>query len=621
MESLRWGLEGSVSPPRASHRTRSAPRRAATTTGAGPPAPHGASRGSDPTRPHVQWAHEEQREERGEEEGEEVPTRKRRARARPGLRPTRRWVTWIWLCFQWLSAAWAILMQRLARAFQPADHHNPNTRSVLLDELAAAEAGRPRLTRVDTTATGSEEKAIATAHARTTRAASTTAAAARAVRDVREFVERNADLAGGRGEPTHDTYDIVIEAFIFVEAAAGAGGACPWRRARGPLQASAAKGAGTARALLERLGWSRGNAWTRSRAMEASWGVRDPDEGGGHTPPIFCWELVEGLRLRTPRSPWEMAGAAMATIGALHGKRGGGARRLKVGEATPAGEDAVAIATRVRVKKRALASKRGATKPRAFVLRHWLIGAHVLPWLAWHRRQQSPPSALLFPSITERRSPRPTELGFQASGQWVEPMREWSPRQVKTWLQQFVPNLGARAFHGFRAGNNRELRRWKEIHGITRRALHERSLKPLVGSEAHYDEPFAEDYAEATAVLGRMRIERNEQGLLTVTATSASAGQYNDWTGVARPIVLPQDAPGTCSDGSSSDDDTESSDAENVVGEGGRESRRYNCGRCGVAVTGADYGFLCDTEGCHWGTCTSCHPGGLRATLRCPEHA
>lgn len=546
--------------------------------------------------------------------------RQRHARRGPVVQSSGRWLAWACLCLQWLSAAWTIFMQRIRSAFEPVADDTPATRTVLMDELRSAEAGRPRLGCTDTTTTGSEDKAIATARARTTRAASTTAAAVRAVRDVREFVERNPELAGGRGDPTHDTYDIVIEAFVFVEAAAESGGACPWRRARGPRQASAARNAGVARALLERLGWSRGGTWTRVKAMENAWGVRDADDGGSHTVPIFTWELVEGLRRRTPKSPWEMAGAAMATIGTLHGKRGGGAKKLKVGEVEVVGENAVSIATRARVKKRALASARANTNPRSFVLRHWLVGATIVPWLEWHMRRKSPPSALLFPSITQRRSPRPTPLGYQANGMWVEPMREWSARQTREWLLQFVPDLGARGFHGFRAGNNRELRRWRDVHDITRRALHERSLKPLVGSEAHYDEPFAEDYAKATEVLGRLRIERDRRGLLTVTATSESAGQANDWVGVAEPIEL---APAAAEHG---DDDEESSssesesDASSVVGEGGRESRQYDCGRCGVTVTRTDYGFLCDTEGCSWGTCTSCHPGGHRAALRCPDH-
>lgn len=485
----------------------------------------------------------------------------------------------------------------------------------------------PRITPADGVAAGSTAAAAATVRVRATRAKSTSAAARRAVRQVREFAEANPPLAGGGGDPTHDTYDIVVEAFVFAEAAGKAGQPCPWTRARRPQDASAARAAGSARSLLEQLGWSRGGEWRRSRAMAVAWGVRDETDAR-QTEPIFTWELVNGLRLRRPVTPWEMAGAAMAVVGALHGKRGGGARKLKVGEVIGLDAESVRVAARTRGKLRARATGKAQANPKGFVLRHWLVRHHLMPWLEWHQRHQTPGSGLLFPSITGKRSPKPTPLGFCAEGhQWVEPLRTWSDRQVRTWLQQFIPALGQRGFHGLRAGNNRELRRSRDVHDVTRRALHERSLKPLLGSEAHYDEPFAEDFAEATQCLGRLRIERDPAtGLLSVTATSASAGERNDWVVVPRPVALtPAAAEGeSSSDDSSSAGGSDSSGeapARDVVGEGDRATRKFDCGRCGARVGDKDYGFVCDVHGCNWGTCTTCHPGGTAAPLLCPGHS
>lgn len=524
--------------------------------------------------------------------------------------------------WRWLRAVASQVREHVRQAMR-SPQESPSCRDAVASELARAEAGEPMMTTDDLATHGSAEAASTTIRVRATRSSATNAAARRAVRQVREFLLANPTLAKHEGRPSHDAYDIVVEAFVFTEAAAAAGQPCPWRRARRPQDPSAARNAGSARALLQRLGWSRGAAWVRSKAMEDAWAVRD--DGDSHvTSPIFTWELVEGLRLRPPRSPWELAGAAMAVLGTTHAKRGGGVKALKVGEVTQAAEDAVTVRARVRVKARAAATGKARGGGSSVVLRHWLIKRHVIPWLQWHRRHGSPDSALLFPSITARRSPAPTALGFEAEAkQWVEPLRQWSTRQVHDWLSLFIPGLNGRGFHGFRAGNNRELRRWKgEVHDVTRRALHERSLKPAIGSEAHYDETFAEDFAEATERLGRLRIERDDDsGLLTVTATSESAGEIaSDWVSVARPIVLqPAGDDVSSSDTSSSSQDADEGE-EAVVGDGGAESREYRCGRCNTAVGPRDYGFMCEVEDCTWGTCTACHPGGLREPLYCPKH-
>jgi hypothetical protein len=170
-------------------------------------------------------------------------------------------------------------------------------------------------------------------------------------------------------------------------------------------------------------------------------------------------------------------------------------------------------------------------------------------------------------------------------------------------METYVFKLRGRTFHGFRAGNNRELRKAPGVSVVTRRSLHERTLKPVVGSEEAYDEAFAEDYAAATSILGRLRIERSDDGLLTVTATSASAGEDpGDWVAVERPLQLMREDDSDVASASAGDDDT------------------YDCARCGKHVGHRDYGYMCDYGDCSWGVCTACHRRGARAALHCPQH-
>jgi hypothetical protein len=359
--------------------------------------------------------------------------------------------------------------------------------------------------------------------------------------------------------------------------------------------------------------------------MEKAWGVGDPDDVQHHKP-IFLWELVEGIRVAgPPATPWELAGTAMCVVSSLGARRGGGASSLLLGDVSEVAPDAVEVAPRKRPKNhRERATRRPRKQAIPVVLRHWTVREYVIPWLRWHDRRKSPATALLFPAITTSRA-HATKLGFTASGQWVEPLRQWSARQRRCLLEKYIPGVGKRAFHGFRAGNQMELRRWREVSVVTRRVLHGRSLRHAIGSEAAYDEVFAEDFAEATERLGRLRIERSRNGLLTVTAMSPSAGRNpGDWIpapgGALALTPESEGSSGSSSDDSSSDAGGSTDDAE-VVGDGGRETRVFACGRCGLRLGAQDYGFLCDSAGCAWGVCTACHPGGSRAPLACPRHA
>ena len=512
------------------------------------------------------------------------------------------------------AAAWQWALRQMPQ-------RRPPTRRLILRELALAEGGRARVEEEEADVVGKDAMA-STISIRATRAPRTVDGARRALTMIREFVEANPGiLRSSRGQPTHTTYDVVIEAFVYAEEAGVAGEPCPWHRARRPQDASAARNAGAARAALERLGWSRGGTWSRSKLMAKAWGVGDPEDVQHHAP-IFVWELVEGIRLAgRPTTPWAMCGVAMAALSVLGARRGGGAATIKVGEISASAADAVEVAPRTRPKEhRARATQRPRKQSRPIVLQHWLVREFVSTWLQWHRRRKSPPSALLFPCIYTAKPRVASALGYWADGQWVEPLREWTPRQRALLLQQYIPSLGDRSFHGFRSGNQCELRRWKEVSAVTRRALHGRSLKHLIGSEAAYDEVFAEDYSSAVQRLGQLRITRTRTGLLSVVATSPSAGENPaDWVPVTGAPITFTHVPNAAAAGSS-DEESSDSEGEQVVGDGGRDTRVIKCGRCRQRLGARDYGYLCDIHGCTWGVCTACHPGGAKAELRCPDH-
>jgi len=485
-------------------------------------------------------------------------------------------------------------------------------RDTIADRLRRAEQGVPLVSQADEASAGSAGAVRATMLARATRAPRTNAAAVRAIRELRNFLNVNPSLLSVPGAVAHRHWDILLEAFTFAEAARGTR-ACPWRRARRPQDPSVARLASTGRAYLERTGHAEPGPWARSKATATAFGVRDADDVRHH-PPIFTWELVEGLRLRpAPSSPWEMAAAALLVIASLNARSKESATGLLLGEVEAAGAGEVIVSAAPRAKvTRVRATRRPRLASRPVALRHWLVRKHLTPWILWHRRHGSPASALLFPAIYASKPRNHTSQGFLANGQWIEPMRRWPDRAIGAAMEQYVHRLQGRTFHGFRAGNNRELRRRAEVSVVTRRRLHERTLRPVVGSEEAYDEPFAEDYASATEALGRLRIERSRDGLLTVTATSASAGEDpKDWVAAAVAAVAAPDETE-----SSSDSDADDSGDEGVAAAGAQ----FDCQRCGRLVTRADYGWLCDEDGCDWGVCTRCHPGGARAPLRCPEH-
>lgn len=503
----------------------------------------------------------------------------------------------------------------------------PSTvREALTLELRLIEGGVPLIGEDELALLGGDA-ATAAARARATRAPRTNAAARALVAQLRVFVQANPRLLAApltaAGGITGEHYDIAVEAWLLTRcerqhsAWVATGGAAD----AGP---GGARAGGTVRALIDRLGYSRGATWPRSRTMAAALGAGDAAETR-HAEPVFAWEVAEGLRRSPPVTLWEAAAAALVVLGAVAARRVSGAGGLLIEQVTEAGPNAVRVAPRHRPKQRRarVGQRRGA--PRTVLVDHWMVGQYVIPWVRWHARRQSPRNGYLFPSIVQQRYARRTAVGYAAGGGfWVEPLRQWSSRAVRCALMRCVPNLGdGRSFQGLRVGNNVELRRAAHtVSAVTRRSLHERSLKPILGSEEAYVEVFAEDYRAATRELGKLRIERDASGLLTVTARSASAGQDGtDWQVCSgadcRVEVAAADAD-AMSEGVASGD--EASDTADVVGDGDAGTRVVPCGRCGQVLRARDYGFLCDAPGCRWAACTDCHQGGTSKALWCPRH-
>ena len=489
----------------------------------------------------------------------------------------------------------------------------------MVQELEKALEGVPRVDAVELGLVGGRRHAAAAASARATRAPATEATARTGIRQLIRFIEANPRLLSTRAAVTGDAYDIAVEAWLFTRCG---GDASPWC-AEGAGSGQARIG-GTTRAILDRLNYSRGTTWSRAIAMAKALGAGDREDTVHH-PPVFVWEIVEGLRARPPASLWDSAAAALVVLGALAARRKGGATKLLVEQVNQTGADTVSVAPRHRPKQRRQRVQASRTEARTVAVGHWLVAEFVVPWLQWHAKRTGPGNGYLFPSIVAGARARVrTAVGYGVgSAWWVEPLRPWSPDAVKAAVNRYLLVQDGRTFQGLRVGNNIELLRSPAVVSTaTRRTLHERSLRPLIGSETAYVESFAEDFECATRLLGQLRIARRPDGLLSVLATSPSAGRDpSDWV-VADPARSePFRTPTGVADGSG--DDSESGDSAasgDVVGDGGRDTRVSTCGRCARRLGSRDYGFLCDHPACPWACCVDCHPGGANAPLLCPPH-
>ena len=498
-------------------------------------------------------------------------------------------------------------------------------RDLLLEELAAAAEGRPRVTPEEVEMAGGASALARMAQVRTHRALATRQAGARYARQAAEFLRLNEELLAVAGRPTGDAYDILVEAWTLTRCRPAMS---RWQRSQAIGRGDDTRVQSTLRGYLDRLGYSRGATWPRTRAMAQS-----IDGGGGdanHALPVFAWEVAEGLRGSPVTTIWEQCGAALVTTTVLAARRRGAATSLLVGQVRVASGDAIEINPRQRPKpQRDRPDGRARRQGRPVLIKHWMVRVYVIPWVRWHEQRRSPPTARLFPAITrDRPQGRGGDEAVRAGGMWYQPSAPWTARQLQAMMDRFVAGCGGRTVQGLRSGNNIELRRFRDegVSDVTRRTLHERSVQGLIGSEVAYNEVFAEDMAAATTRLGSLRIERSRRSqLLSVTARNPTAGEDpGAWEPLPSAVWLgaPQELAAEAEAGDDEEDDDVSADSGSdvVVGDGGRETRRARCQRCGVLMGDRDYGYLCDHDGCSWAVCPSCHPGGTHVPLWCPQH-
>jgi hypothetical protein len=495
-------------------------------------------------------------------------------------------------------------------------------RDELLHTLAAAAAGRPAVDTVAAAVVGAAQAAAA-AQMRATRAPRTDAGARSALGQVADFVRLNHSLAAEAPHVTDQVWDSVMEAFLTAKVDPPTGHT--WRRPSGWGVAGTPSGAGStankAVHALRRLGYV-GGTLVRLGVAARALGCGDQEEAA-HAPPVFAWRVCAGVRDTAPATVWDRCARALVVLACLSAGRRGTATTLLLEQVTLTDDSNVVLLTaRQRQKtqhERATRRPRRTAQPVA--IDHWMVRVAVVPWVRWLREGGAVGTQYLFPSLVRQRVARAVTVNGRlvGDGMWLEPMRPWSARAIAAALALVVGAAGE-CFHGLRAGNNIELRRHKAAEGgavedVTRRVLHGRSVRDLIGSEVAYSEVFLEDFRAATRVLGGLRIERVAGGLCT-TGRSASQGERNDWQRCAAQLVPAADLvvvpPGGDSSGEEEDED--------AVGDGSLFRGRVVCGRCGRHLAPSDHGFMCDSPGCTWGVCPGCHPAGLRGALRCPAH-
>ena len=442
---------------------------------------------------------------------------------------------------------------------------------------------------------------------RTHRAPRTVASVATTCRSIESFIVANGDRSR-QAAACRDAWDRILEAWIVARVDPGRS---RWNRPdawRPRYDADATdKAAASWRAAMVRLRYAA-DAWPRSRSMAQAMASGPNEQSRRQTPPLFAWEILTGLRTRPPTSTWERGAAALLTVGMLSAGRRGNARRILLGNVTPVAEDAVSVVYADRpkpVRDRQVVAAGSHHRP--VRLKHWSVRQHLIPWVDFLRKCGIHGTALLFPSLV-RVGPRivRTAVGRSVDGLWCEPLRAWSDRALLAAIRRFVKDPSDRTFQSIRVGNNIELRRARDVRDVTRRTLHGRTVKDLIGSEVAYHEVLAEDLEDATSRLGRLCIRRQPDGLLSCTATSASACEKDDW--VATPGAAAFEA----------QVELESSDESEMDSDDTRV--QYDCFRCGTTVRRSHHGFMCDSPGCANGTCVRCHPAGDAGALWCPRH-
>jgi hypothetical protein len=553
-----------------------------------------------------------------------VATQPRGVRGWHGVRAVVAWVAWLWVwgtgCWQRLRIWWTPRrVGAVATAAAPA-----GARVELLRVLAAAAAGTPAVDTAAAVVVGAAAAAAA-AQMRATRALRTDAGARGALRQVTAFVQANPALAVGVERVSDRVWDAVMEAFLTAKADPPTGHA--WRRPSEWRSGGTPKGASGATDdavnALRRLGYI-GGVLVRVGVARRALGCTDKEDVV-HAPPIFAWRVCAGVRDTAAATVWDRCARALVALACLSAGRRGTATKLLLEQVTLTDDpDVVLLTARQRQKtqhERATRRPRRTAQPVA--IEHWLVRVAVVPWVRWLRDGGAAGTQYLFPSLVRRQVARAVTVNGRLveGGLWLEPMRPWSARAIAAALALVLGATGE-AFHGLRAGNNIELRRHRDkaagggaVEDVTRRALHGRSVRDLIGSEVAYSETFLEDFRAATRVLGGLRIERVAGGLCT-TGRSASRGEHIDWQRCAAVVVPEADLVLAPSEGDSSGEEED----EDAVGDGTSFSGSVDCGRCGRHLFRRDHGFMCDSLGCTWGVCPPCHPAGTRGALLCPVH-
>lgn len=491
-------------------------------------------------------------------------------------------------------------------------------RWLVLQTLSWAAAGEPV---VDATAARltSADAAARAVLLRSTRAHRTDAGARLAVLQVADFVRCNEGLAAEVGELDDSVWDVVLEAFITAKVNPPSGHR--WQRPQG-WKACQPKGAGSAasrvRNLLRRLGYITTDLARLGLATQAL-GCGDVEDVV-RALPVFTWQVCAGIRKGTYSNAWEMCARAMVVLGVLAAGRKGTVTALLVEQLVlTQHEHVVIVRPKARPKQhRARATQRARRQAPSLCIDHWLVAACVVPWFRRLQAWGANGSQKLFPSLVRQASVRVSSVNGRLvdDGLWMEPTAEWSARAVGLGVD-LVVGSGEGTFQSLRSGNNIELRRLRDgttaTSDVTRRTLHGRTVRDLIGSEVAYNEVFVEDLCGATSLLGSLRIERTAAGL-SVTGTSASCGRHNDWVATQRQALVPLllDECVDSSDSSSGDD----GGIDPALAHRGA----IECGRCGKLIPKAGHGFMCDRAGCAWGVCLTCHTGGVRRALLCPAH-
>lgn len=545
----------------------------------------------------------------------------------------RRRAAWVRAFCEWVACIWVrgVSWWRRGTAGPPEEVQGRSQRTI--------EGARAALTRCLTAAidqlpaadgpadvVAGEAAAAAAARLRAVRAPRTEARGRGPLSQLLRFLEANASLARDVDALTDDVWDVVVEAYLTARVGPTVGH--PWTRPGGwgavtPATAGADQRAAVA--TLRRLGYIGGGLRRVAAAREAL-GCGEKDEVR-HAEPVFAWEVCRGVRSVRPGNLWEQAAVALVALGAICAGRLGSVTGFQLESAVlTTQDDVLVLRARQRAKtKRVRAATRQRRAPQPMAIQHWLIREAVVPYVRTLRALGCHGSQLLFPSLVRERFARSRSAnGRVVDGLWLEPVRQWSSRQVAEAMQ-FVAGRGT--FQGLRVGNNIELRRRREIGGAgpaammdrvadtTRRVLHGRTVRDLLGSEVAYHEVFLEDLCAATRGLGGLRIERLGGGLF-VTATSGSCGERDDWSQHQRAFAPVSEPDCSEDEGSSEASDVEAAPAVTGAFRGG-----MTCGRCGVLVPAAAHGWMCDGHECPWGVCVPCHPGGARSPLWCPEHA